>query len=73
MPSFLISFRNSLRNFNEDILCLVFVFVDFIGSVATSGSVAGSDVDWHVGFFLSVFVPFSKLLNSLANINSFYY
>ena len=39
--SFLILFKNSSRNFSEDVLHLVFVFVAF---VATSSSVAGSCV-----------------------------
>ena len=39
LSSFLISFQNFSQNFNEDILRLVFAFV---GSCATSNSVAGS-------------------------------
>ena len=42
---FLILFKKSSCNFNEDVLHLVFafvIFVAFIVSVATSGSVAGS-------------------------------
>ena len=35
--SFLILFKNSSLNFNEDILHLVFAFAAFVGSVATSG------------------------------------
>ena len=43
--SFLVSLKTFSRNFNEDILRLVFTFVAFaavVGSVATSGSIAGS-------------------------------
>ena len=40
--SFSILFKNSSRNFNEDILRLVFAFAVFVAFVATSGSVAGS-------------------------------
>ena len=44
--SLLISFKKFSCNFNEDILCLAFVFV---GSVAGIGSVAGSGVDLGIG------------------------
>ena len=40
----LTTFNNFSRNFNEDISRLVFGFVGFVGSVTTSGSVAGFGV-----------------------------
>ena len=52
--SFLLSFKNSLRNFNQDILRLVFAFVAFVGSVATSGFVAGSRVRILPNFLLQI-------------------
>ena len=62
--SFLISFKNLSRNFNEDVLCFVaFVaFAAFVGSVAvsfaTSDSVADSGVSSRVAilsrFFLEI-------------------
>ena len=47
--SFLILFKNSLHNFNEDPLHLIYAFVFF---VATSGSVAGPVVGMLSKYFV---------------------
>ena len=47
-----------MRNFNEDILRLVFAFVTFVGSVATSGSVASSVADSGVGSSVGILSKF---------------
>ena len=67
--SFLISFENSSRNFNGNILRLFFAFVAFLGSVATSGFVAGSGVGWRVGTLSKYFV-WNNMLLKLSRIFS---
>ena len=59
--SFLTTFNFFLRNYNGDILRLVFAFVAFVGSfpisgsaacsLATSGSAPGSGVDSRAGIY----------------------
>ena len=76
--SFLVSLKTFSRNFNEDILRLVFTFVAFaavVGSVATSGSIAGSfpisgslfgsDVGSRVGILSIFFIGNNLLLKIL--------
>ena len=68
ISSLLILFKNSSRNFNEDILRLVFVFVIFVatsGSVAISGSVAGPGVGSRVGILSKFFIENNLLLKLL--------
>ena len=64
--SFSILFKNSSRNFNEDILRLVFAFLVFVAFVATSGSVSGSSssgVVSHIQILSKVFIGNSQLLS----------
>ena len=63
--SFLTLFKNSSRNFNEDILRLIFAFLYFVGSVATSGSVAGSGISSRDGIFSTFFIGNNLLLKLL--------
>ena len=63
--SFLVLLKNSSRNFKEDILCLVFEFVAFVGFVATSGSVAGS----RVGILSQFFIRNNLLLKLLRTFS----
>ena len=60
--SFLILFKNSSRNFKEDILCLVFVFVAYVGYV---GSVATSGVGSRAGILSKFFIGNNLLLKLL--------
>ena len=71
MSLFLILFKKSFRNFNEDILRLVFVFsafAVFVGSVATSGvgSCVGRLSKFLIGnnLLLKLIKTFSLALNN---------
>ena len=68
---FLILFKSSSGNFNEDILCLVFAFVAFAatsasvtGSLAPFGSVAGSSVGVLFKFFIGNNLVLKLALNN---------
>ena len=55
--SFLISFKNSSRNFNEELLRLVFAFaVSVSASVSVAGAVAGFGAGWCVGVLSKNFI-----------------
>ena len=60
--SFLVLFKKSSHNFNEDILHLAF---SFVGSVATSGSVVGS----RVGILSEFFIGNNLLLKLLRTFS----
>ena len=64
--SFLISFKKILRNFNEDILRLVFAFHAFVAIV---GSVAGSGVGSRVGILSKFFIGNNLLLKLLITFS----
>ena len=61
--SFLILLKNYLRNFNEDILRLVFAFIAFFGSVACSG------VDSRVGILSIFFIGNNLILKLLRTFS----
>ena len=73
--SLLISFKKFSRNFNEDVLCLLFTFVAFVRSIATFGigfvaisgvgSVATSDVGSGVGILSKFVIGNNRLLQKL--------
>ena len=75
LSSLLISFEKFSRNFNEDVLCLFFAFVAFVGSIATFGigsvaisgvgSVATSDVGSGVGILSKFVIGNNQLLQKL--------
>ena len=67
--SFLISFKNVSRNYYENILWLIFPFVTFVGSVATSGSVAASGVGLRVGNLSNFCIGNNQLLKLLRTFS----
>ena len=67
--SLLISFKIISCNFNEYVFHLSFAFIAFIGSAATSGSVAGSGVGSSVEISSIFFVGNNLMLKLLRTFS----